>query len=227
MALLEKINHVLNADLKQLRFRKEVKDQPLSEQFIDQLYKRRSIYRLGKRIQQSQSEIATQIQAVIESCPSPANSQSTSVVILMGPSHLQFWQMVESTHLRHTPSTMQSALKEKIQACCDSYGTVLFFEDQQVIERLQKSYPFKAQRFVSWSEQVSGMAQYAVWVALANMSLGAALHHYHPEIDYDLREMFNLSKHWKLKAQLVFGSIEQEVDAKEISYMPDRIKLFT
>lgn len=227
MAILEKINQVLNTDLTQVRFKKKplIITEPLT--FIEQLKQRRSIYDLGKRIHVSQQELTTLIQSAVECCPTPVNSKTTSIVIMMGPTHEKLWQVIFDNQKRHTPDAMRTALEEKIQSCSAAYGTVLFYEDQQIIQQLQKQYPFKAERYPLWSEQTSGMAQYAVWVALANLGLGASLQHYNPYIDADLAEEFALPVHWQLKAQLVFGSIESMPEPHEQSYMPQRVKIFT
>lgn len=61
-----------------------------------------------------------------------------------------------------------------------------------------------------WSEQTSGMAQYAVWMALAEVGLGANINYYNPVIDYKIAQHLKVSSEWKLQTQLVFGSIEQD-----------------
>ena len=103
----------------------------------------------------------------------------------------------------------------KVDQCSAGFGTVLFYEDQQIIQQLQKKIPFDAAEFPVWSEQVSGMAQYAVWTCLADAGLGASLQHYNPSIDADISKVFEIPKHWLLRAQLVFGSIEEKAAEKE------------
>lgn len=44
------------------------------------------------------------------------------------------------------------------------------------------------------------MAQYAVWTCLADAGLGASLQHYNPSIDADISKIFELPKHWLLRA---------------------------
>jgi predicted oxidoreductase (fatty acid repression mutant protein) len=63
------------------------------------------------------------------------------------------------------------------------YGTVLYFEDQQTVEGLQKQFPAYAANFPIWSQQASGMLQYIIWTAFAAEGLGATLQHYSPLID--------------------------------------------
>ena len=99
----------------------------------------------------------------------------------------------------------------------------MFFEDQDVVLSLQKQKPLQAADFTIWSEQTSGMAQFAVWTALSSVGLGAALQHYNPEIDVETAKLLDLPGSWHLKAQLVFGSIKKS--AKEKTYEADE-KLF-
>ena len=85
-----------------------------------------------------------------------------------------------------------------------------------MIQSLQKQRPLQADEFPLWSEQTSGMAQFAVWAALSSAGLGAALHHYNPAINPMVIEQFNLPQSWVLKAQLAFGSINQAASEKII-----------
>lgn len=97
----------------------------------------------------------------------------------------------------------------RLDRCMSAYGTVLFFEDLAVIHTLQKKRPLQAVDFEKWSEQTSGMVQFAVWTALSSTGLGASLHHYNPNIDAETIKMFDLPESWQFKSQLIFGSIMQ------------------
>lgn len=216
MALLHKIGQVLTTDLtKDLKFKKNHAEDLKQTTFIDQLKKRRSIYVLGKRVHLSQVYLAELIQEAVRSCPSAHNSQSTCIVILMGDSHHHFWNVVKEVQRKLVPAHIVAGAELKVDQCSAGFGTVLFYEDQQIIQQLQKKIPFDAAEFPIWSEQVSGMAQYAVWTCLADAGLGASLQHYNPSIDADISKVFEIPKHWLLRAQLVFGSIEEKVAEKE------------
>ncbi|CRR91193.1 hypothetical protein PAERUG_P48_London_17_VIM_2_01_13_02863 [Pseudomonas aeruginosa] len=86
-------------------------------------------------------------------------------------------------------------------------GTVLFFEDQTVVRQLQEQFALYADNFPVWSEQASGMAQFAVWTALAEHKVGASLQHYNPLVDAQTHKTWNLPESWKLRAQMPFGAI--------------------
>lgn len=88
----------------------------------------------------------------------------------------------------------------------------MFYEDQLVIRQLQKKIPFNVAEFPIWSEQTSGMAQFAVWRALADSGVGASLQHYNPSIDRAVPEHFDIPNAWLLRSQLVFGLIEEATE---------------
>ena len=57
-------------------------------------------------------------------------------------------------------------------------------------------------------EQGSGIAQYAVWVALSEAGIGASLQHYNPLPDAAVAARWGVPASWKLRAQMPFGSNE-------------------
>lgn len=216
MALLSKLSHVLTADItKDFKLKKKDVEVSVEQTFVDQLKKRRSIYDLGKRIHFSQAYIAELIQESVRSCPSAYNSQSTRIVVLFGESHQQFWDIVRDVERRNVPMSVFEGVDMKIAKCANAFGTVLFYEDQAIIQKLQKKVPFSASDFPVWSEQTSGMAQFAVWTALADLGVGASLQHYNPMIDQAVNQHFDIHSDWLMRAQLVFGSIEGSIPEKE------------
>ena len=66
------------------------------------------------------------------------NSQSTRIVVLFGESHQSFWDIVKEIQKRHVPSAIFEGVEIKIDQCADAFGTVLFYEDQNTIQQLQK-----------------------------------------------------------------------------------------
>lgn len=226
MALLDKIGQVLTADItKELKFKKRTTDEMHELTFVDHLKKRRSIYVLGKKVHFSQAYLTQLIQEAVKSCPSALNSQSSRIVVLFGDSHEQFWQIVKEVQRKLVAVHVFSGAEMKIEQCMAGYGTVLFYEDQNIIQKLQKKIPFNADDFPIWSEQTSGMAQYAVWTALADSGIGACLQHYNPSIDTAVSEHFHIDESWLLRAQLVFGSIEQEAEIKQEPQNAERFRI--
>ena len=65
-----------------------------------------------------------------------------------------------------------------------------------------------------WSEHSTAIAQFAVWTALSEQGIGASLQHYNPIVDAEVAQAFDIPASWKLRAQLVFGSIEAPAGEK-------------
>ncbi len=125
------------------------------------------------------------------------------------------------------PADAFAATEGKIDnAFLSGAGTVLFFEDQSVVKGLQEQFALYADNFPIWSEQASGIAQFAVWTALSEENIGASLQHYNPVIDEQVSKAWNIPADWKLRAQLVFGSIEQEAGEKAFMDDESRFRIF-
>ncbi|HAV3853267.1 TPA: nitroreductase family protein, partial [Acinetobacter baumannii] len=176
--------------------------------FIELIKNRRSIYAIGNNLSQSNDEIEKLIQEAIRHSPSAFNSQSSRAVILFGQSHHKFWNTVLEVLKTIIPAEAVSGTQQKIQSFAAGAGTVLFYEDQSVIKSLQEQFELYADNFPIWSEHSTAIAQFAVWNVLAEQNIGASLQHYNPIIDEKINTSFNIPAEWKLRAQLVFGSIE-------------------
>ncbi|WP_124058097.1 nitroreductase family protein [Vaginisenegalia massiliensis] len=188
--------------------------------YIKQLQERRSIYALGQNVSLTQNQIENLIKEAVKASPSAFNSQSSRVVILFGQAKDQFWNEITLGALEKvTPAEAFEATKAKIASFAAGIGTVLFFEDQDVVKGLQEQFPLYADNFPIWSEHSTGIAQHSVWTALANENIGASLQHYNPLVDQGVAEVFNIPSSWILRAQMPFGSIE--APAGEKTYMDD------
>ncbi|MDH2999882.1 nitroreductase [Chelonobacter oris] len=199
----------------------------MSSTFNQLQAKRRSIYNLGKNVALPKTELTALIKQTVRETPSSFNSQSSRVVILFGAEHEKLWNIVLETLRKIVAAEAFSATEAKINNSFKAgFGTVLYFEDQAVVEDLQQKFAAYADNFPIWSEQSGGMAQYAVWLALSEAGLGATLQHYNPIIDEEVAKTWNIPASWKLRAQMPFGSIEAA--AGEKTYMDDesRFKIF-
>ncbi|CAM3241675.1 MULTISPECIES: nitroreductase family protein [Vibrio] len=188
----------------------------MNNQFLSILEKRRSIYSLGNNVTLAKDYISELINHAVKLTPSAFHSQSTRVVVLFGDHHLRHWALVKHELGKLLTASELDSSASKIDACFASgFGTVLFFEDTDVIKELEQAYPLYADNFEKWSEQANGMAQLTVWTALAEENLGATLQHYNPLIDTAVANEWQLPESWKLIAQMPFGTIENQPDDKE------------
>ena len=183
--------------------------------------KRRSIYALSDQLPVANDEIVQLVEHAILHTPSSFNSQSTRIVVLFGDDHKKLWDMTEET-LRVIVGDEEAfkSTKDKVA------GTVLFFEDQAVVRGMQEAAPLYAENFPVWSTQTNAMHQYVIWTALASINVGANLQHYNPIIDERVAHAWNIDADWELKAQMVFGAIEQPAGDKEFKPVDERLKVF-
>jgi uncharacterized protein len=194
--------------------------------FLEQMAKRRTIYAIGKNVALEQQQVEQIIDQAVELSPSAFHSQSSRVVKLFGASHEKFWNIVLETLRKIVPESAFAGTEAKIQSFAAGYATVLFYEDQNVVKSLQESFAAYADNFPIWSEHSTAIAQYAVWTALSEENIGASLQHYNPIIDEEVAQTFDIPSHWKLRAQLVLGSIEAPAGEKQFMDKAERFKTF-
>lgn len=199
----------------------------MSNQFLEIIEKRRSIYAIGKHVKQSPEQLTEFIQNTIKLSPSAFNSQSSRAVILFNDQHQKFWNIVKDA-LKAFAKDEEAAAKTsaKIDSFAAGFGTVLFFEDQDVVKSMQQQFPLYADNFPVWSEHSTGIAQFATWTALSTIGIGASLQHYNPLVDEKVQATWNVPANWKLRAQLVFGSIEAPAGEKSFMDDAERFKVF-
>ena len=194
--------------------------------FLDHIKQRRTIYAVGKNVALTPEQIESVIKEAVNHSPSAFNSQTSRIVTLFGESHLQFWNVVRETLRKIVPEAAFEGTNAKINSFAAGYGTVLFYEDQDVVKSLQEQFALYADNFPVWSEHSSAIAQFAVWTALSEQNVGASLQHYNPIVDAEIAEIFYIPANWKLRAQLVFGSIEAPAGEKTFMAEADRFKTF-
>lgn len=194
--------------------------------FLDHIKQRRTIYAVGKNVALTPEQIESVIKEAVNHSPSAFNSQTSRIVTLFGESHLQFWNIVRETLRKIVPEAAFEGTNTKINSFAAGYGTVLFYEDQDVVKSLQEQFALYADNFPVWSEHSSAIAQFAVWTALSEQNIGASLQHYNPIVDVEIAEVFDIPANWKLRAQLVFGSIEAPAGEKTFMAEADRFKTF-
>ena len=193
--------------------------------FFNSIKARRSIYAIGKNLSVDQAKIEETIREAVKHSPSAFNSQTSRVVTLYGASHTKFWNIVRETLRKMVPADAFEGTNTKIDSFAAGFGTALFYGDQDVVKGLQEQFALYADNFPVWSEDSSAIAQFATWTALAEIGVGASLQHYNPIVDAEVAATFDVPANWKLRAQLVFGSIE--APAGEKTFMDDAARFKT
>lgn len=199
----------------------------MSNSFSKAIENRRSIYAISKESPISEDEIKKIVEHGVKYTPSSFNSQSARVVILLGKEHDRLWDITRETLRKIVPADSFASTDEKMNAFKNGYGTVLFFEDQSVVEGLQAQFALYKDNFPIWSLQSNGMLQLVIWTSLEEAGLGASLQHYNPLIDDEVKQQWGLPKEWKLLAQMPFGKPVAAPQAKEFAPLESRVKLFS
>lgn len=179
----------------------------MSRNFIEAVAHRRSYYHLDNRAMVPDSEVVNLIDELLTTMPTPFNVQSARMVLLLDMQHRELWHIVLDT-LRHiTPPERFVMTQQKVErAFLSGHGTILFYEDKDALNRMRQNYPAYADNVATWSEQSSGMMQFAMWTALEDMGYGASLQHYNPLIDKAVAERWLINPDWRLIAQMPFGA---------------------
>lgn len=193
---------------------------------LDIFKKRRTQYALGKNVELSQQEIENLVREAVREAPSAFNSQSSRVVILFNEEHQKLWDLVKDTLRPLVTADQLPTTEAKIDSFAAGAGTVLFFEDENVISDLQEQFALYADKFPVFSQNSAGIAQFAVWTVLADNDIGASLQHYNPLIDDAVRKLWNLPESWSLSAQMPFGSNEAGFSEKEYIDDAKRFRVF-
>ncbi|QIL72185.1 nitroreductase family protein [Diaphorobacter sp. HDW4B] len=193
---------------------------------INLFTKRRTQYALGKKLPISEAQVEALILEAVRQAPSSFNSQSSRVVVLFGAQHEKLWNITREVLRLMVPADAFVKTDAKMDGFAAGAGSVLFFEDEDVIKKLQADFALYADKFPMFSEHSSGMAQYAVWTALADAGIGASLQHYSPVIDEQVATTWNIPASWKLRAQMPFGSNEAPFGEKTFIADDLRFKVY-
>ena len=194
--------------------------------FEEDVRNRRTKYALRKEIKISPGVIIDKIKKMVQEAPSAFNMQSTRVVIALGENHDAIWQITKDILRKIVPAEHFAPTEEKLNGFAAAYGTVLFFDETETVEAMQKQFAAYAENFPIWAQQANGMAQFAVWTALTDLGLGVNLQHYNPLIDDAVKAKFGVPASWKLIGQMPFGQPVQLPKPIEKMAIEDRVKVF-
>ncbi|WP_080903696.1 nitroreductase family protein [Parabacteroides sp. Marseille-P3160] len=195
--------------------------------FKEAVEKRRTYYGISNASPVSDAEIQEIIEEAVKNVPSAFNSQSTRIVLLLGENHKKFWNITKEILRKILPTDAFGATENKIDGAFGAgYGTVLFYEDQEVVEGLQKTFALYSENFPVWSQHTSAMHQYVIWTALEEVGFGASLQHYNPLVDTEVAKAWDINPRWKLIAQLPFGTPTVQPGEKEIAPIEKRVLVY-
>jgi len=203
-------------------------DTPINaDAFLDLVKARRSHYVLSKDLSTCSAERVQEIvKQGLQLVPSSFNSQSNRVVVLFGAEHEKLWDATTEVLKAIVPPERFEPTAQKMALFKGAAGTVVFFEDQEVVESMQAKFGTYADKFPTWATQSDAMLQFTIWTALEAEGLGANLQHYNPVIDSKVAELFKTPSNWRLNAQLVFGGRTSEAGPKDSLPLEKTFKVY-
>ena len=197
-----------------------------TNEFLSAIEQRRSLYEISNEKVVTEERIKEIVEFAVKHTPSAFNSQSARVVVLFGEQSNKFWNITTEALRKVVPAENFASTQEKMDMFNAGYGTILFFEDQSIIEDLQSKFDLYADKFPVWSNESSGMLQLVVWTALEAEGLGATLQHYNPLIDDEVKATWDIPENWKLAAQMPFGKPVAPAGEKQFKPIEQRVKVF-
>ncbi len=198
----------------------------MASDFKKALMQRRSYYDISDKIPVLDDEIRNILDFATKYSPSAFNSQSARVVLLLGKNHKKLWDIVRETLRKMVPADKFGPTDEKVNGFAAGHGTVLFYEDQATVEKLQKDFPLYRDAFPGFSGNSAGMLQLVVWVMFRDAGMGASLQHYGNLIEAEVAKAWDLDPKWRLIAQMPFGMPNSEPEPKEKLPLEQRLKVF-
>lgn len=200
-----------------------------SDTFMAHVKARHSYYTLKQDISpMTDDKIDKLVAEAIQAIPSPYNSQSNRVILLRGPAHEKLWDIAAPLLRGMVPEDLwTNMVAGKVAAFRRAAGTILFFEDQDVVKSQQEAHPMFAGHFPTWATQSDAMLQFALWTALEAEGLGANLQHHTPLLDDAVAKEWDVPASWKLNAQMVFGGRDETIGAKPQNPIEEKLKIFS
>ena len=137
---------------------------------------RRSHYPLTKQLTISASRIQELVNEATLHTPSSFNSQSTRAVVLLGAEHDKLWDITTTILKDIEPEANWKPTGDKMGMFKGAAGTILFFDDEEVVRGMQAKFSAYADRFPTWASQSNAMQQYLLWTALELEGLLSLIH---------------------------------------------------
>ena len=199
----------------------------MAKDFFAAIKERRSVYGITAKSGISDERLAEIIGDAVLHAPTPFNCQSARVLLLLGKHHESLWEITKNALKPLVKPEGWETTEKKIASFASGYGTVLYFNDDQVIADLQEKFPSYKDSFPAWAEQAGGILQHMVWVSLHVEGLGASLQHYNPLIDEEVKKTWPVSANWRLIAQMPFGLPEGSPAEKSFMPIEERFTVFS
>lgn len=194
--------------------------------YSDVLRKRRSVYALSDKLDVPEEEIVQLVENAVVESPTAFNMQSSRAVVLFGEEHRRLWQITADVLKERIPAEQFRATDQKLKGFAAGAGSILFFENEAIVDAMKKQYALYASAFDMFAAHGLGILQGNVWNALAEKNIGANLQHYNPLIDERVRDQWDIPQEWRLVSQMVFGAVESRPDPVAKLPAEERVRVF-
>lgn len=194
--------------------------------FAELLENRRSQYVIGANTDVTAEQVAEALKNVVPHVPTAFNSQSSRLVVASGENNAKLWDLIKDVQSKVLPEETFNYMAPIMDGARNAVGTVLFFEDRDAVEN---GIPANDERRYVYKNHASANAQFATWLTLTDLGLGATLQHfnigYEQGFDRAIRELLDLPESWELVAEMPFGSIEAPAAEKEVITAEEQVIL--
>lgn len=197
----------------------------MKSRFEEVMKERRSIRTLGKSNHATRERLEEILKLALHA-PSSYNAQSSRMVVLMGEAGERFWAIAQEELRKVTPPEAFARTVKKLDGFRDGNGTILFYEDTAVTQKLKKDFPLYEDKFEQWAQHNNAMLEYAVWLTLCEHGIAASLQHYNPLVDADAAKEWNIPADWTLIAQMPFGKAEEQTPPKNFQPFDQTVRFY-
>ena len=176
---------------------------------------RRSVRVLGNREILPDDQLEALIGQALQLTPTAFHAQEQRLVLLRGARHAWFWDLVHQTLKSHVPPERFPETERKLDGFRAGTGTILLYQDTEIIKSLQAQMPTYRDKFPHFAQQASGMLKYSLWVSLVAAGYGVSLQHYTELIEHNVQHALSIDPAWSMVGQIPFGSPEETPSDKE------------
>ena len=190
---------------------------------------RHSEYDLGGELKAPLSLVRKLLEDILLYTPTGFNSQPVRMVLLTGKKHVEHWDIIAGMLIRkigeerYKKSNAYHRIEEVAKG---AVGTVLFFDDPEVTERMMRENPRYKDNFPAWAHQAQGSHQFMTWLGLRALGYGANLQHYIGMEDHLVKEHVGVPESWNFIAHMMFGSINEPALPKGKNPIETMLKVF-
>lgn len=196
--------------------------------FTDLQAKRRSTYVIGKNTDISKEQITEALRESAKNVPTAFNSQTSRLVLVFDEANERVWKEIYDVQKDVLDEATWGMMGPVIEGAGQGVGTILFFEDRDAVK---ENIPANESRQNLYKYNNDANHQYSAWLTLAELGLGGTLQHfnigYEEGFDKVIRDLLGLPESYEMVAQMPFGSIEQEYEAKDYIDSNLEVQVFT